>query len=105
MSNTNTNTKTPEWVVSIALVVTTEHRGVFFGYGKPTEEKTIVLTGVRMCVYWPTSVHGVMGLATSGPLSGSRVSPAVPEMTLQDVTGVMQVTEEAVKQWEKGPWS
>ena len=87
------------------LVVTTAHRGVFFGYGEPTNQSTIILTGARMCVYWPQSVQGVMGLASSGPLSGSRVSPAIPKITLQDVTSVMEVTSRAVKQWEKGPWT
>jgi hypothetical protein len=33
-----------------ALVVTTEWRGVFFGYGIPTKERHIVLRDCRMCV-------------------------------------------------------
>lgn len=36
----------------IALLVTTAHKGVFFGYGQPTNEKTIRLTKARMAVYW-----------------------------------------------------
>lgn len=48
-----TKTKTRKANVSdkIALVVTTEHKGVFFGYGVPTTEKTIRIEQARMCVY------------------------------------------------------
>ena len=88
----------------IGLVVTTAHKGVFFGYGTPSDSDTIVLTDCRMCIYWPASVKGVMGLAVTGPLEGSRISPAVPVVTLREVTAVMEATEAACGQWEKGLW-
>lgn len=87
------------------LMVTTAHRGVFFGYGIATDADTIELEQVRMCLYWPAEVKGVIGLSTVGPLKGSRVGPAAPSMLLRDVTAVMQVTPEAAKQWESEPWS
>ena len=87
-----------------ALVVTTQHRGVFFGYGEPTADKTIRLEKVRMCVYWSAGLKGVLGLAVTGPKADCKVGPAIPAMTLQDVTGVMECTPEAVEAWEKGPW-
>lgn len=87
-----------------ALVVTTAHKGVFFGYGIPSDADTIRLENARMCVYWDAAIKGVLGLAATGPLGSSRVGPAVPALTLRDVTSVMEVSEEAIKNWEKGSW-
>ena len=86
------------------IVVTTEKRGVFFGYGEPGLENTKKITQARMCVYWDTTVHGVVGLAAIGPSKACRVTPAAPEIDLADVTAVMVCTPEAVKAWELGPW-
>ncbi len=89
----------------IPLVVTTNHRGVFFGFGRPTTNKTIRLTKVQMCVYWSSDVKGVLGLAASGPTRGCKIGPPVPAMTLQDVTGVIEASDEAKSAWEKQPWN
>ena len=90
---------------NIPLVVTTLHRGVFFGYGEPTTEKTIRLIDARMCVFWSSDIKGVLGLAATGPSATCRITPKVPAMTLQDVTGVQETTEQAAKAWESSPWS
>ena len=95
---TKANTKT-------ALVVTTAKKGVFFGYGTDTGKDTITLTNVRMCVYWPTENRGVLGLASTGPVRGARITAAVPKMCIREVTATMDCTEEAIAAWEKGPWS
>jgi hypothetical protein len=89
------------------VVVTTAHRGVFGGYlnGQDETDKTVTLTEAHMCIYWPTEVHGVLGLATTGPLKGSRISPAVPKIVLQDVTSVMDATSDAEKAWQTRLWS
>jgi len=87
------------------LVVTTEHKGVFFGYGEPTTDKIIRLEKARMCVYWSSDVRGVLGLATSGPSNSCRVGPAVPAITLQNVTSITEASDKAIEAWEKGPWS
>jgi hypothetical protein len=89
----------------IPLVVTTLHRGVFFGFGRPTNNKIIRLTKAQMCVYWSTDVKGVLGLASNGPTRGCKVGPPVPAMTLQDVTGVIEASEQAQKAWEAQPWN
>lgn len=88
------------------VVVTTEHRGVFFGDldGEDAESKVITLTGAQMCVYWTTDVQGVVGLAVTGPSKGSRVTPAAPKITLQGVTSVMDATKEAAEAWRARPW-
>jgi hypothetical protein len=89
------------------VVVTTAHRGVFFGVLSGTQsdtDKVFTLTDVQMCVYWSADVRGVLGLAASGPSKSCRVTPAVPKMVLQDVTSVMDATPEAVKAWQSRPW-
>lgn len=87
-----------------ALVITTEWKGVFFGYGTPTGEKSIVLRDCRMCVYWPETTRGMPGL-TFGNLQGCRISPPAPSVLLHGVTGVWTVTKETEKEWLKGNWS
>lgn len=92
-----------------AVVITTAHRGVFFGLlaeGADRNAKTIDLTGVQMCVYWSADVQGVTGLAVSGPSRSCRVTRPVPGVTtLQDVTAVFDATAEAVTLWQGRPWS
>jgi hypothetical protein len=90
---------------SQAVVVTTEHRGVFFGYldGELTKEK-VKLAKARNCVYWDAGTRGFMGLADSGPTAQCRVGPAIPSLELFDITAVLECTEHAVKAWEEGPW-
>lgn len=89
-----------------AVVVTTQHRGVFFGYlvGEPSKEK-VQVTGLRNCVYWSADVKGIFGLAATGPSKTCKVGLAVPgPSTLFDITGVYTCTDEAAAKWEHGPW-
>lgn len=92
-----------------AVLVTTEHRGVFFGYlEKPAdydeEGARITLSRARNCLYWSTDVHGFIGLAVTGPSASCRVGPAA-DLKLQKVTSVVSVTPEATEKWEKAPWN
>jgi len=87
------------------LIVTTAHKGVFAGYGKPSENKTIRLTDARMCVYWSSDVKGVVGLASDGPSKSCKVGPAAPAITLQDVTAVMEGSKKAEDAWTAQPWN
>ena len=89
----------------VPLVVTTVHRGVFFGFGVPTTDKTIRITDAQMCVAWSKDVRGVLGLASDGPSKHCRVGPAVPAITLQDVTSVIEASEKASAAWQAQPWS
>lgn len=97
-------TRKPVTNRTVPLVVTTEKKGVFFGYGKPTTAKEIVITKARMCVYWSQKVKGVVGLAATGPVYDCRVSLAIPKLHLREVTAVMECSPEAAAAWEKGPW-
>src|SRR5690606_13616154 len=57
------------------VIVTTEYRGVFFGYATDTDGDQIHLRRARLCVYWSADVRGFMGLASTGPTDGCRVGP------------------------------
>lgn len=56
------------------VLVTTAHRGVFFGYATATEGNTIKLRAGRLCIYWSADVKGFMGLASSGPSDACRIA-------------------------------
>lgn len=87
-----------------AVLVTTLHRGVFFGYAKETSGKTIKLRAARCCVYWPREQKGFLGLASTGPLSGAKVGPAA-DIELRDITSVSECPPAAVTAWESAPWA
>ena len=88
------------------VVVTTEHRGVFFGNVEKIEpDNKIVLTDAQMCVYWSSDVKGVLGLAATGPSKSCKVTPAVPRIGLTGVTAIMDCTEAAVAAWRGRPWA
>ena len=85
------------------VIVTTEHRGVFFGYAKDIDGETIELKRARLCVYWSADVKGFMGLAANGPSDSCRIGPAA-DVTLRKITAVLEVTPAAVARWEAQPW-
>lgn len=87
-----------------AVLVTTAHRGVFFGYAGDVSGETIKLRAARNCVYWPSENKGFLGLASMGPKDGARVGPSA-DIELRNITCVAECTPEATKAWEKSPWS
>ncbi len=90
----------------VAVLVTTVHRGVFFGYtADKVKNKTLKIKNARNCIYWSTDMKGFLGLAATGPSSSCKVGPKVPSLTLTDVTSVSEVSPEAVEKWEKSPWA
>lgn len=90
---------------SVPVVVTTSHKGVFFGYGKPSDAPSIRIERARMVVYWSADVRSVVGLAATGPTNGCKVGPSAPAVTLRDVTAVIECSEEAAKKFEEAKWS
>ncbi len=86
------------------VVVTTAHRGVFFGYATDTTGETITLKDSRLCVYWSSELKGFMGLASMGPTKNCKIGPKA-DITLRNITAVLEATPEAVTAWEKGPWA
>lgn len=86
-----------------AVLVTTAHKGVFFGYASKTDGPVIKLAKGRMCVYWSSDLRGFMGLASHGPTAKCRVGPSA-DIELRDITSVTEVSKEAAKRWEEAPW-
>ncbi len=87
-----------------AVLVTTVHRGVFFGYAVKTDGAIISLRAARNCIYWPSANKGFLGLASVGPIEGARVGPPA-DIELRDITCVAQCTDEAIRAWERAPWA
>lgn len=85
------------------VLVTTEFRGVFFGYATDTTGDIITLTRARNVVYWPAANKGFLGLTETGPLAGSKVGPAA-DIELRKITCVAEVTEQARVAFEAAPW-
>jgi len=97
-----------------AILVTTDHKGIFFGYvdsmdaalmeREETDGDAVTIKDARCCVYWPEECHGFLGLARKGPLPGAKVSPAVDELIVYSVTSLSPVGGEAAERWEEEPW-
>jgi len=87
-----------------AVVVTTQHRGVFFGYAGDTGGAIIKLRAARNCISWTSDIRGFMGLAATGPSKSCKIGPAA-DIELRDITSVIACTDDAVKAWESAPWS
>ena len=86
------------------VLVTTAHRGVFFGYADETTGSVIQLKNARLCVYWSADLRGFMGLASQGPNSQCRIGPAA-DIEVRDITSVTEVSREAEERWNKAPWA
>lgn len=95
---------------SVPVLITTQHRGVFFAYASPAEleqvraSKSLRVRAARNVLYWPTAQKGFIGLAERGPVAGSRVGPAA-DAILFDVTSILSASPVAVEAFEKAPWS
>jgi len=83
------------------VLVTTEFRGVFFGFVK--EDKNlpdeITITKVRNCIYWSSDLGGFLGLAAQGPNGSCKIGAQVEELRLFKVTSITPVSDEAAKKW------
>lgn len=86
------------------VLVTTAHRGVFFGYATDIAGEILTLKRARLCIYWSADMQGFMGLAAHGPSRSCRIGPPA-DIALRAITAVVSVTAEAVAKWEAQPWS
>lgn len=85
-----------------AVLVTTEFRGVFFGYLEDDKDapQSITLSNVRNCIYWQ-DCGGFIGLAATGPNNSCRIGAPIDEVTLYKITSITSVSKEAEKAWIK----
>lgn len=84
------------------VLVTTEHRGVFYGELEDynSDSRVATLVNAKMAIYWGTT-KGVLELAATGPTPKSRISLPAPRLVLEKCTMVSDVSPEAVEQWAK----
>ena len=84
------------------VIVTTTHRGVFFGRLERYDEdkKIAVLCDCRMAIYWGTT-NGLFELANTGPTPKSKISAPAPTVTLHDCTSLIDVAADAVAAWDR----
>ncbi len=89
--------------MSKPVLVTTEFRGVFFGFIKNDKKlpEEITLTNARNCIYWSSNCNGFLGLASMGPQSGCKIGTEIKEITLYKITSVTPCEEKAVEAWIK----
>jgi hypothetical protein len=80
------------------VIVTTEHRGVFYGLASDTTGPAVHLKGARMAIKFGTK-RGLMELAETGPTAASNIS-ARADVEVRKVTAVFEVTEAAARAWE-----
>ena len=85
-----------------AVLITTDKRGVFFGYASDTSGETIKLRAARNCIQW-RGLKGFLALASEGPTDACRIGPAA-DIEVRGITSVAEVTADAVKRWEAAPW-
>lgn len=85
------------------VLVTTEFRGVFFGYVEDDKKlpNEIKLTNAKNCIYWASDCRGFLGLASKGVTSDCRIGATIKKITLYKITSVTSVEKEAVDSWEK----
>lgn len=84
-----------------AVLITTEHRGVFAGLIEDDQDinaRSMPLKEAKMAIYWGTT-NGVMELAQSGPTDKSRISLPADILALHDITAVFSITPSAWEKW------
>lgn len=88
----------------INILVTTQHRGVWFAQvpeGTDLTSKTLTnLKNCRMAIYWGTT-KGIQQLCDTGPTSSSKISAVADIAVLHDITAVFNVTDQASEAWLK----
>lgn len=85
-----------------SILVTTAHRGVFFGEvpdDYDLTQTTMRLENARCAIYWATT-KGVAELAAQGPNENSRIGSVATIAALHDITAVWECTPEAVEKWK-----
>jgi len=84
------------------VLITTKHRGVFFGYSDvPASDigRTVVLRNIRNCLYWSKEIGGFLGLAKLGPSNLCKIGTFADEAKMFDVTSATTVSAEAETKW------
>lgn len=87
------------------VVVTTAHRGVFFGRlaaGQVGNESALTLEGCRNVIQWKGG-KGFLSLPATGPAAGSKIGATAPRVLLHAVTSVSECSPAAAAAFEAWP--
>lgn len=90
----------------IPVVVTTDKRGVFFGWADKDADftgDTIRLELARNCITWSRTIGGFLGLAAAGPNEHCRIGAVAPAITLRGVVSTTECSPVAAKKWGDAP--
>jgi hypothetical protein len=88
-----------------AVVVTTAHRGVFFGYASDVAGEIVTLKKARLCLYWSEDVRASWVWPQRGRAGVAVSVPAVESMDLRSITAIIACSPQATEAWEKQPWA
>ena len=102
MARSRVKKTTPEQKRLRPVVVTTEQRGIFFGYTKGRRGTSIRLLSARNAFYFD-SVEGFAELATKGPGPRSKIGCRC-DLELVGVSAVLECSTIAVERWERAAW-
>lgn len=83
-----------------SVIVTTEHRGVFYGKLKSYDEakRVAVLDDALMVIYFGTT-QGLFQLGATGPTASSKLSAKVPDIRLEKTVSIIGVSAAAEEAW------
>lgn len=91
------------------VVVTDTHRGVVFGRLVRMDHvlRVATLAECRHCYFWAfnSKAPGLFGLASHGPIAGSKISKPVDMCEVMDVAKVIDCSDAAVKAFGKAAWA
>lgn len=100
-SETKKITSSGLYPVGQPIVVTTEYRGIFFGYVKDSSNlpESIELTEVCNCLSWSSDMGGFVGLIAKGPSESCKIGPSAESMTLWKITSCAPVSTVVAANW------
>lgn len=102
-----TTTKKPSaYQVGQYVLTATGSRPWLVTMGRYVEhsDASITLRDVRCAVYYGVETRGVLGLASRGPSSDSRITGTCRGIQVRWEM-IAEMTDKAVRAWEKEPWS
>lgn len=80
-----------------SVIVTTEHRGVFFGkIGEASPSQTEATLEEAVMVIRFGTTEGLSQLAATGPTKNTKLSAPVPKWHLRKITSIIECSSAAV---------
>jgi hypothetical protein len=86
------------------VVILTEFKEIFCGWTSDTTGERIQLRNARQACYFLEGTQGLLGLAVSGPASGSKIGPPA-NIEVRRIVNVIECGPAAVEAWENAKWA